>query len=52
MEASGVPDRVQVSSSTWALTRDSFDYEARDVDVKGLGPMTAYLLMPDQARPR
>lgn len=44
MESSGVPGRIQVATSTWELLRDRYPFERREVDVKGLGPMTTYLL--------
>jgi adenylate cyclase len=45
MESSGVPGRIQVAPSTRALLRESWSFEERDaVEVKGLGPMTTYLL--------
>jgi adenylate cyclase len=45
MEAAGVPGRIQVAPSTWELLRDRHAFERRDgVEVKGLGPMTTYLL--------
>jgi guanylate cyclase len=45
MQSSGIPGRIQVAPSTRELLRDSFVFEAREpVDVKGLGPMTTYLL--------
>ena len=45
MESSGVPGRIQVAPSTWALLHESFSFEEREqVEVKGLGLMTTYLL--------
>jgi adenylate cyclase len=45
MESSGVPGRIQVAPSTYALLRDAFSFEQREpIEVKGLGPMTTYLL--------
>jgi adenylate cyclase len=46
MESSGVPGRVQVAESTRALLPDSFAFESREIEVKGLGRLTAYLLLP------
>jgi len=46
MESSGLPGRIQVAASTRELLVTSHAFEAREVDVKGLGPMTAYLLAP------
>jgi guanylate cyclase len=46
MESSGLPGRIQVAPSTHALLRDAFSFEERDaVEVKGIGPMTTYLLV-------
>jgi adenylate cyclase len=44
MESSGVPGRIQVAASTRELIGEDDGFEAREVDVKGLGRMTAYLL--------
>lgn len=47
MESSGVPGRIQVAASTWALLRDvsSLSFERREaVEVKGMGRLTTYLL--------
>jgi guanylate cyclase len=45
MQSSGVPDRIQVAASTYELLRDRHAFEQRDpIEVKGLGPMTTYLL--------
>lgn len=49
MESSGVPGRIQLAPSTWALLRDSssdlFSFQERaPLEVKGLGLMTTYLL--------
>jgi len=45
MESSGVPGRIQVAQSTHDLLRGAYAFEEREpVDVKGLGPMTTYLL--------
>jgi adenylate cyclase len=44
MESSGVPGRVQLAPATATLVRDAFSLEERAVDVKGIGPMTAYLV--------
>jgi guanylate cyclase len=43
MESSGVPGRIQVSESTHELLRDRSEFERREIDVKGLGPLTAWL---------
>lgn len=44
MESTGVPGRIQVAPSTWTLVRDRYPFEPREQEVKGLGPMTTYLL--------
>ena len=46
MESSGLPGRIQVAASTRELLDASLACEAREIDVKGLGPTTAYLLAP------
>ncbi|HYK96257.1 MAG TPA: adenylate/guanylate cyclase domain-containing protein [Candidatus Dormibacteraeota bacterium] len=51
MESSGVPGRIQLAESTRALLDGRSDLEARQVDVKGLGPMTTYLLRPAPTPP-
>ena len=44
MESSGVPSRIQVAESTWRLVSDRWSFERRDVEVKGLGTLPAYVL--------
>jgi len=45
MESSGVPGRVQIAASTRRLLPpDRFTLEPREVEAKGLGRITAYLL--------
>ncbi len=44
MESTGVPGRIQVAASTWQLLRDRYSFEPREVEIKGMGSMTAYLL--------
>jgi adenylate cyclase len=44
MESSGVAGRIQVSASTWELLRGNHGFQPREIDIKGLGPMTTYLL--------
>ena len=45
MESSGVPGRIQLAASTYERVRERFTFEQRDeVEVKGLGRMTTYLL--------
>jgi adenylate cyclase len=45
MESSGLPGRIQVAPSTMELVRDRYRFSSRSVDVKGMGPMTTYLLV-------
>ena len=50
MESQGVPGAIQVTESTHALLRDRFTFEDRGViDVKGKGPMRAWLLVGPNA---
>jgi adenylate cyclase len=45
MQSSGVPGRIHVAASTRELLRDSWAFEERPpTEVKGLGPMTTYLV--------
>jgi guanylate cyclase len=44
MESSGMAGRIQLAESTRILLGDQADFEARQIDVKGLGRMTTYLL--------
>ena len=44
MESTGVPGRVQLSAGTWHLVRDTRRFDRREVDVRGLGRLTTYLL--------
>jgi adenylate cyclase len=44
MESSGVPGRIQVAESTRDLLADQYDFERREVDVKGFGRLTTYLV--------
>ena len=45
MESSGVPGRIQVAASTAALLDERWSLEPREIDVKGLGPLRAYLVV-------
>jgi len=47
MESTGVPGRIQLAASTRDGLGASHRFEARDVDVKGLGRMTTYLLIDE-----
>ena len=44
MESSGVPGRIHLAASSRQLLGDGYAFEERRVDVKGLGPMTTFLL--------
>ncbi|HEX5451563.1 MAG TPA: adenylate/guanylate cyclase domain-containing protein [Candidatus Limnocylindrales bacterium] len=44
MESSGVPSRIQLTASTRERLGGWVAIERREVDVKGLGPMTTYLV--------
>ena len=45
MESSGLADVIQTTDTTFALLNREYDFEARnDVDVKGKGRVTTYLL--------
>lgn len=46
MQTTGVPGRIHVSQATMEGTDGVFSFEQRVVDVKGLGPLTTYLLVP------
>jgi class 3 adenylate cyclase len=49
MVSSGVPGCIQVTRATWEPVRDRYPWEVReDVEVKGKGPMTTYLLDPSR----
>jgi adenylate cyclase len=51
MESFGVPDRIQVSASTRTALGDRWAFEEREVDVKGLGRLSAYLATPSPRSP-
>ena len=44
MESTGEPGRIQISRSTYERVYDLFEFETREVDVKGKGKMETYLL--------
>ena len=44
MESSGIPGRIQISAATRSLLDDLVDLEPREVDVKGFGRQTTYLV--------
>ena len=45
MESSGLPGRIQLAPSTMELVRDRYQLAPREIEVKGMGPMTTYLLV-------
>jgi adenylate cyclase len=45
MKSSGVRGRIQLATSTWSLLGSAVDAVPREVDVKGLGEMTTYLVV-------
>jgi adenylate cyclase len=46
LETTGLPGRIQVSQSTWELTRDHFRFESRQsIEIKGFGSMPTYFLL-------
>ncbi len=48
MESHGLPGRVQVTESTYSLLKGKFRMEERGtIEVKGLGAIRSYLLLPD-----
>ena len=44
MESTGVPGRIQMAAATRSLLTDPVDAEGREVDVKGFGLQTTYLV--------
>jgi class 3 adenylate cyclase len=45
MESHGIPGQIQISETTYALIKESFHCEPRElINVKGKGPMHTYLL--------
>jgi class 3 adenylate cyclase len=45
MQSTGMPGRIHVSKGTMERTSEHFQFEAREVDAKGLGALTTYLLI-------
>jgi len=45
MESSGLPGRIHLSASARELLGGTHEYEEQQVDVKGLGTLTTYLLV-------
>eukprot|EP00917_Polyrhabdina_sp_WS-2016_P025673 GHVP01055223.1.p1 GENE.GHVP01055223.1~~GHVP01055223.1.p1 ORF type:complete len:2749 (+),score=416.25 GHVP01055223.1:44-8290(+) len=48
MKTTGEPDKINISSSTHHLVKDDemYEFEERDVEVKGKGTMTTYFVKP------
>lgn len=44
MESSSLPGRIQVAPGSWSLLRDRHRFAPREIEAKGIGLMTAYLL--------
>ena len=45
MQSTGIRGRIQVTEGTMKRTSGQFEFEAREVDVKGLGSRTTYLVV-------
>lgn len=46
MESSGLPGRVQVTESTYALLKEKFQFEDRGaIELKGMGQVNSYILL-------
>jgi adenylate cyclase len=53
MESSGVPGRIQVSAQAYQRLQGRFEVEPRgEIDVKGIGSVTAYLLREAVTEPQ
>lgn len=49
MESQGLPDRIQVSETTFERLREKFEFERRGtIEVKGKGPMATFFLLRRQ----
>ena len=47
MESTGISNKIQISSQTYDIVRDSFKIsESRKIDVKGIGPIRTYIIDP------
>jgi adenylate cyclase len=46
METTGVPGAIQVAESTWRLCSDRYRFTKREVEAKGIGMVTTYVLDP------
>ena len=50
MESHGLPGQIQVTQSTYAIVKDKFSFSERgEIEVKGLGKIKSYLLLPEIA---
>ena len=50
LESSGIPGRIQVAASTRDLLGPLYSLEEREVDIKGMGRLTAYLVLEPNGR--
>ena len=49
MESHGVPGCIQITEGTYNLVRHQYPFKSRGViDIKGKGPMPAYVLDPEE----
>jgi class 3 adenylate cyclase len=46
MESSGIAGKIQVASSTRERLSDDYRFASREVDVKGIGRITAHVFVP------
>jgi guanylate cyclase len=44
MESSGIPGAIQVAESTWLIAPDPSSFVRREIEVKGLGTLPAYVM--------
>lgn len=49
MQSSGLAGRIQVAESTMRRASERFSFEERDLEVKGLGQVTAYVLAREES---
>ena len=47
LESNGVPGRVQISSETESLLSKAFALEPREIEAKGKGTLSTFLIEPD-----
>jgi class 3 adenylate cyclase len=46
MESHGLPNRIQVSETTYELLKDRYAFgDPQEMDIKGKGPMRTYFLL-------